>query len=190
MRRMSIAMVDYRKLSELLLRADADAGAAECHGFLCGQICGTDWLDEELWIEFIDVQTRDDDVAEECLAELRVLAAEISEQMGSLEFEFQLLLPDDGSPIAERVDELGNWCHGFLSGIGVAADGEWPELAADGRELLQDLGMICRVGVEGPDDEDEGALVQVVEYVRVGILMLFEELRSRSGSWDAAEARH
>lgn len=183
-------MPDYRELSELLSRAGAEASAAECHGFLCGQICGAEWLDEELWMEFIDMQTRDDDVAEECLAQMRVLTAEIRDRIGSLEFEFQLLLPDEDSPITERVDELGNWCHGFLSGIGVAEDEERPALTADGRELLQDFEMICRVGVEGPDDEDEGALVQVVEYVRVGVMMLFEELRSESGSWSAAEARH
>lgn len=183
-------MVDYRKLSELLLRADADAGAAECHGFLCGQICRTECLDEELWIEFIDVQSRDEGVAEECLAELGVLAAEIRDQFASIEFEFQLLLPDEDSPMTERVNELGNWCQGFLSGIDVAEDDERPALTADGRELLQDLGMICRVGVEGPDDEDEGALVQVVEYVRVGVMMLFEELRADTGSWSVTEARH
>ena len=183
-------MLDYRELSELLSRADAEAGAAECHGFLCGQICGAEWLDEELWMEFIDVQARDNAVAEECLAELRVLAAEIRDQIASLEFEFQLLLPDDDSPLTQRVDELGNWCHGFLSGIGVADVEERPALTADGREVLQDLGMIGRVGAEGPDDEDEGALVQVVEYVRMGVIMLFEELRADTGSWSVTEARH
>ncbi|MBI2994635.1 MAG: UPF0149 family protein [Gammaproteobacteria bacterium] len=183
-------MLDYRGLSELLQRAGAEAGAAECHGFLCGQICGAEWLDEELWMEFIDAQTRDDFTADECLAELRMLAAEIRDQIGSLEFEFQLFLPDEDSPLAERVNELGNWCHGFLGGINAAGDEDRPALTADGQELLQDFGAICRVSVEGPDDEDEGALVEVVEYVRAGVMMLFEELRFQSGAGHTGEARH
>ena len=121
-------MLNYRGLTELLLRAGAEAGAAECHGFLCGQICGAEWLDEDLWMEFIDAHSRDGAAAEECLAELRMLAAAIREQIGSPEFEFELLLPDEDSPIAERVNELGNWCQGFLSGIGAADDEGRPAL--------------------------------------------------------------
>ena len=183
-------MQDYRRLSELLQRAGAEAGAAECHGFLCGQICGTEWLDEGLWLEFIDAQVHDGATAEECLAELRMLAASIRDQFSSLEFDFQLLLPGDDSPLTERVNELGNWCQGFLSGIGVAEDDELPALTADGREMLEDLGTICRVGVEGPDDEDEDALVEVAEYVRVGVIMLFDEFRFQVGAMSPGEALH
>lgn len=184
------ARLDYRSLSDLLLRSGAKTGAAECHGFLCGQICGTESPDEELWKEFIDARTPDDSLADQCYAELRELAEIIENQFRSLEYEFELFLPDEDTPITERVDALGCWCHGFLSGIGLIEDIERSALTADSQELLKDFSMICRAGVDEPDEEDERALTQVVEYVRVGVMTIFEELRFQSPARDASGVWH
>jgi hypothetical protein len=167
----------HSNLSDLLSRAGAKTCASECHGFLCGQLCAAELPDEDLWMEFLDLQTRDDTVAEHCHAEIRALARDIEASLRSDDLAFQLLLPDDNHGLAERVDALGDWCHGFLNGFGLAGGRAGMELDEDCRELLDDFGVICRVSAEEPGDGDEENLMQVVEYVRMGVLTIYEEYR-------------
>jgi hypothetical protein len=46
-------------------------------------------------------------------------------------------------------------------------------------ELLDDLGQIARVDFEldDPNEEDQVAFEEVVEYIRVGTLLIHEELQ-------------
>ena len=46
-------------------------------------------------------------------------------------------------------------------------------------ELLDDLAEIARVDFEvgEPDEEEQAAFAEVVEYVRVGVLLINEELQ-------------
>ena len=55
-------MIDYMNLDRLLLQVHAEISAAGCHGFLCGQICGFAIYDEELWMEYMNVKSNDDDL--------------------------------------------------------------------------------------------------------------------------------
>jgi len=46
------------------------------------------------------------------------------------------------------------------------------------RELIEDFSRICRIGLNADTDEgDERALTELVEYVRVGAMSLFENLQ-------------
>jgi len=169
--------ITHSSLTNLLSRAGAETCASECHGFLCGQLCAAEWADEDLWMELLDLQTRDDALAERCYAEVRALVEAIDVDLRSPDLSFRLLLPDDETDLEERVDALGEWCHGFLNGFGLAEGRSGGELDEECRELLEDLGVICRVGAGEPEDGDEEHLVQVAEYVRVGVLGLYEEYR-------------
>jgi len=46
-------------------------------------------------------------------------------------------------------------------------------------EVLRDMGQIAQAGFEGDadDDADEAAYAEIVEYVRVGVQLLYEELQ-------------
>jgi len=70
-------MLSYFELNELLTSAEAEICAAECHGFLCGQICVYGYPYEELWQEFIDAQTDDIEVRRDCYREITVLLDDI-----------------------------------------------------------------------------------------------------------------
>ena len=175
-------MIDHRELSRLLAGAGAEAPASACHGFLCGQICASEFPDEELWMEFLDVQRRDDATAEHVYEGVRSLAADIESQFQQEDFGFQLLLPDDDQGLAERVDALGEWCNGFLQGFTLGAEQLDAAMTEDCREVLDDLAVIANVSVEQPGDGDEGELVEVVEYVRVGVMTLFEAARHGRGT--------
>ena len=174
-------MLDFIELSELLSRARAMVNASECHGFLCGQVCISGIPDDELWQEFLDVQTRDDELVYECYFSINSLVMDITSYMQSRDFDFQLLLPDPDTPLEERVDALADWCHGFLNGFGVGREFNDVALSEACQEILEDYSRICRAGLdENTDEEDEWALADLVEYVRMSTIMIFDETDSNS----------
>ena len=80
-------MIDYTGLNELLWQAQADASAADCHGFLCGQICVAGMPEEDLWQEYLDVQSDNDTLVFECYQEIHHLVADIAELIRSSDLE-------------------------------------------------------------------------------------------------------
>ena len=169
-------MLAYDDLDRLLKNAHAQAQAAECHGFLSGQICSSDMLEEELWREFLDIQTEDDALIEECYTEIQILVTNIIEQVQAGDFDFQLLLPLDDTSLPERVAALGGWCYGFLNGFGVGAAEGSVTMSDECKEVLEDMSKISQVSLEDDADESgESDLMELVEYVRVGAILIFEE---------------
>ena len=94
------------------------------------------------------------------------------EQLDAREFALDLLVADDDASLAERSGSLFEWCRGFLGGFGLAA-GEHPPLSEDGRESLADLAKLAAATPqEDGDEEDEAALVEISEFIRVAALLL------------------
>ena len=169
-------MLDFDVLDALLVRVEAEAYASECHGFVCGQLCASGTADESLWEDFLNIQGDDDALIHTCFEEVRHMAAETLAQMHSAEFSLQLVLPDDEVSLALRVEALGNWCHGFLNGYGVTETQNPAGISEECNEVLEDFSQICRLGIDQDDAGDEHALMELIEYVRMGAILIFEEL--------------
>ncbi len=76
------------------------------------------------------------------------------------------------SAAGERAEALFDWCRGFLGGFGLAA-GAAPPLSEESGEALQDLARLAKATAESSDDdEDEDALAELEEFVRVAALLL------------------
>ena len=171
---------DYRELDQILGRAEASAGAAEVHGLLCGLLCAAGRLDEGQWAGQLFVETDTRSVAQQQgRAAVQSLAAWTQDAMNDPVLSMDLLLPAEGQPLFERTAALAEWCQGYLLGLaagGLAQDAALPE---DVAELIRDFTEISRVGfdVEEGDEDDEVAFSEVVEYVRVGVLLINDELQ-------------
>lgn len=174
-------MSNFDVLDALLVRVEAEAFAAEIHGFVCGQICVTGLADETMWKDFLDVQGEDDNLINSCYGEVTQLVSETLAQMHSAEFGLQLLLPDDVAPMEIRVEALGNWCHGFLNGYGVSERQSTRGPTEECNEVLEDYTQICRLGIDNEESEDEQSLMELTEYVRMGAILIFEELQPAFG---------
>ncbi|MEJ2761302.1 MAG: UPF0149 family protein [Gammaproteobacteria bacterium] len=172
-------MLEYDDLNKLLRNANAETCAAECHGFLCGQICIAGFADTRQWHDYLAVRVDDTAPARECFEGIHSLIGEMLVLIASPDFDFQLLLPDDAAPLVDRVEALGEWCHGFLNGFGMSPNNRTALINDECEELIEDFSKICRVGVQegGSGEEDEQALVELVEYVRLGVVSLFESLQ-------------
>jgi len=99
--------------------------------------------------------------------------------------DFKLLLMDDDDPLSERVETLAAWCQGFIYGLAAGGIKEGSELPEDTAELLKDMIEISRAGndvddtgvEESDDNDDEEAYMEIEEYVRMGVLLIYEELQ-------------
>lgn len=171
----------FSELADALGNAGAACGAAESHGTLCGAICaGVDG--EDTWLEHIlDQAEGPDDAQRECRRELASLCDTTRAALMSGALEFEPLLPGDEAGLAERTAALGEWCQGFLFGMGLGGGQPALEQMPDeAGEVLRDMGQIAQAGFEGEAagaEDDEVAYTEIVEYLRVGVQLLYDELQ-------------
>ncbi len=176
---------------ELLLRdAGALGEASEVHGQLCGSVClmGKDACSP--WVA--DVLANTDTSGSATGEATQRLDQQANETFSALEdgdLSFTLMLPDDAEKLELRADAIGQWCQGFMHGLGIV--GGSPERSAsifeDGSisEIIQDFSEITRAGFthEETEIEAEAAITELVEYVRVCVQLIYEDLHAmRSGS--------
>jgi len=145
---------------------------SELHGGLSGWLSGggndpVAWLQEVLVDAEIPLPQEDDPLA-------RLFQATLT-QLDAPDFSFTLLLPDAGTSLLERSQALFAWCRGFVGGFGLAV-GDRQVLSEEGQDALADLIRLSREQgqIEG-DEEDEMALAEIEEFVRVAALLLHGE---------------
>jgi len=188
-------MMKFEELDRLLANAHAGSRAAECHGFLCGYLCVSDNIEKELFDKYLlsDPVGMDTDRTTECVDKISGLADDVNEQITSGSFELQLLLPDDQYPLVERSVALTEWCQGFLSGLGIGGIVDFDTISAESRELIDDLYKICNLDVESSRDageEGESALMELIEYVRMGAIFIYQEFHTSPSVMDKPEVLH
>ena len=174
------------ELEELLYRIDAAMGAADAHGALCGMLCARGTIELSEWVDHvIGEQEHGNELLHDVVHKLSELHQSTLEMMNDVTGDFKLLLMDDDDPLAERVETLAAWCQGFIYGLAAGGIKEGSELPEDTAELLKDMIEISRAGhdvddtsvEESDDNDDEVAYMEIEEYVRMGILLVYEELQ-------------
>lgn len=142
---------------------------SELHGALCGWLAGggagaADWLAQVLADAALPAV-----VADSALDRLRQASVD---QLEDRSFDFALLLPADDAPLAIRSGALFDWCRGFLGGFGLAAGAAAP-LSDAGSEALIDIARLAAATPQDDgDEEDEAALAEIEEFVRVAVLLI------------------
>ncbi len=145
------------------------ASPFELHGGLCGWLAGggpsvREWPGKVLADESLPAPA-----AGTPLDELRLASAA---QLADRSFDFALLLPEPDASLAQRSGALFEWCRGFLGGFGLAA-GRRPSLSEESTEALADIAKLAAAQAQADgDEEDEEALVEIEEFVRVAVLLL------------------
>lgn len=178
---MHSTLPDYQTLQESLQRLDTEITPSEIHGTISGVLCAHPSVPPQTWQDHLWPHwDKNDPLANEILAALNELHDITLQQLNDPACDFQLLLPDDDDSLDARVHALGDWCQGFLSGLALGGIKDFIDLPDDGREVAEDLVEIARAGssyhLEG-SEEDEQAYAELMEYMRVGVLLLNEELQ-------------
>ena len=171
--------LSHDELEQKLRAASAEGSASEAQGLLAGIICAAGKSTPELWLAHLLGENTLSAAATEVSEQLTRLHADILRQFNDDAFGFNLMLPDDDAPLSLRTEALSQWCSGFLYGLalgGVREDVEMPENVS---EVMKDFYEIshARFAYEATDDADETAYMEIVEYVRMSVLLLHEELQ-------------
>ena len=166
---------NYDQVKRLLSESRAVTEPAEAHGTLAGALCATGAYRLEDWLaEILPEGAARGDAA----AQLREVYDETRAALTGTQMQFSLLMPDDEAPIELRTEALTLWCNGFVYGLGTSVAPDPEQLPGDAGEIVRDLAQIMRAGVDEREglEANEAALAELVEFVRVGVQVVFEEL--------------
>lgn len=168
------SLPSYDEIADLLLAAKSNFHPTEVHGLFCGHISGTSAKIDQSLEKLVLGNNKNPEFREQ----LQQLYEISYHQMSEFSFEFTLLLPDDDSDINIRTEALGFWCQGFLTGLQQAKISIQNREESDVTETINDLIEIAQVtfGDIAGDDEDEMAYFELVEYVRLSVLLIFQDL--------------
>ena len=181
--------VDYDDVAQALSAGASAVHPSEAHGCLCGALClrpdysRADWLDELL------------PETDPAMADDGALATLFFESAGALarpDMEFEPMLPGDEAPLESRVEALAAWCQGFLYGFGAAGTAARAVLPDTVTEVLADLAQLSQAGVPAASEPEveEDAYIELVEYLRAGVQLVYEELDALRASQSVSESSH
>jgi len=179
----------YDQFERVLRDARALPEPAEAHGTLAGALCSSRDYGLLEWIHEILPDDSPDDEALRSSVLQNVYDAMVRTLAGT-DADFAPLLPDDNVSLAERADALSLWCQGFLYGLGSGSAADPSKVSTEAGEIIRDFTEITHVGVEAEEENEENeiAFAEVVEFVRVGVQLLFVEFAPARGQEPAPGA--
>lgn len=184
--------VDYYQLSQALERCQIAADAAECQGAMSAVICltGEDGMENWLAAHFPELETgvaQGNALASEAKALITELYKTTLNSLGQGNLDYALMMPDDEDSIFERTDALGHWCQGFMLGMRFSGVSDPGQFSGELAEILDDIREISQVSAEALEntEEEEQSYTELVEYLRVGVMLFCETLRASPGTADS-----
>ena len=159
------------------------AELAECHGVACGLLCRRADSSLDAFVGLLDMLEIVVAPGAGLKMSLDELLNSTRAQLADEDMGLSLWLPDDDEILEERTIALSQWCSGFLAGLGSSGDESLKAMSDDANEALRDLEQISRAEVAdtSESEDDEFAFAEIVEYIRVVILMIREDLRGPDG---------
>ena len=171
--------LSYQQVHDAVTNHHTQISAAEAHGILTGMLCVHGNADGRQWLAVLfDADELPDSGTDKDL--LLDLCEQTRQALRDDDFAFELLLPDDDADLSERALALGEWCQGFLYGVGYqTADAEWP---GESGEVLRDLLEIARLDADADGEADEAAFMEINEFVRIAVQMIQGEFKQQAQS--------
>jgi uncharacterized protein len=170
--------LSFEELEAALLAVDAPFAAAEAHGALCGTLMTDGSLTAHSWLAHLIPASATGDAALRSRNLLETVFEETRAALGGQDLEFEAVLPDEEAPLEARVTALAAWCGGFLYGFGAGERLGMETLPEEVSEVLKDFGEISRATVDRdePEESSEASYTELVEYLRAGTQLTYEEL--------------
>ncbi len=182
-------LIDYGQVKTLLYALNTDDTIASAHGILCGFACVKpdllldDWLDEIL--VSINLNNPDEKSAHQQLAQIY---NNTLSQLNDATLNFQPLIADESYTLREQADTLIQWCQGFLTGLGLCKISTNDEEVL---EMIKDFNEISKLDTNMLDNEQNAHdLSDVIEFVRIGALLIQETLQPSKQNYISPEALH
>ena len=186
---MSQAHDRFLKIEATLSLAELEISVSEVHGIVIGALCNH--LKSSLTPDLLNIIEPGVDKQDSKYSVLSENLNELYRDNSDLLFDgaegFDLILPDEDEKLSVRVEGLATWCKGFLLGLLYNNAFSLDQLPESGAEIARDLMEIAEAetGLDQEREED-WALAELEEYVKVGAQLIFEFIYSERAS-DAPE---
>lgn len=184
MAELNVQLPDFDDIADMFWRLGVMHSPSQLQGYLLGVISVGDLPTQEQWpdqaaavMETVEPPNMDERRL------LTQLYQAVYSQLQADEMSLVLLLPDDAAEITQRVDALGQWCKGFLTGF--AMGGKALQQQAGPRqyseevsEVLNDMGAISQISLSEEDadaEQREQDYVEISEYLRVATMNIYLE---------------
>lgn len=168
----------FEEMTVILSAANTPFSAAYVHGRMSGLLC-TDTRSMPLVLDTFlsDLELDESEKLDELLNKLFIATAtHLEEGPGAM----QMMLPEDDAPLSERCLALSEWCDGFLEGVALENSALQLEIV---QEALADLAKIKEIAIKTKSTkENETAYVEVVEFIRVAVLLIHAECHPVKGN--------
>ena len=181
--------IDYDQVKTVLHSLNTDDTIASAHGILCGFACVKpdlaldDWLGEIL--VSIDLNNLKQKAAHQQLAQLY---NDTLSQLNNPTLNFQLLIANHNHPLKQQADTLIQWCQGFLVGLGLCKISTNDESVL---EMIKDFSEISKLDIEVLDNQQNAQdLNEIIEFVRIGTLLIQETLHPSKQNYISPEILH
>lgn len=169
--------VSWQQLSSALNTAELGATPSECHGVLCGLICGGINIEDNSWSgAFNDLMNDGMGLPLDLKNLLKEIFDETANQLVSGEYQLKLLLNDNEQSLGDVALSLTQWAESFMAGFAIGNESK-KKLSKDVTEAIGDLGQISQLDTDVENDEEsQRAFEEIAEYVRLSAIMCFSEL--------------
>jgi len=170
---------EYQQVSDIIGPANQLTSPAEIHGIMSGVLCaGIHNLDEATWDEAGFFSFGTENITESQAQTIMQLFQATKAKITHMEFDYALFLPSDDESLKIRAVAFGQWCQGFLSGFGLAGGQLNEQEHSDALEALQRISDAAKIKYAGLEmsEEDERAYMEVTEYVRMAVLVIYSDL--------------
>lgn len=163
---------EYHDIAAILAAANTPFSPAYVHGMMSGLLCTDIRTTQKRWEFFLSEHPSLAVIAtdNESLNKLFMLMANhLEEAPGAM----MMLLPEDEEALPVRLSALSAWCDGFLEGISLDNPGLQLPIV---QEVLGDLAQIKEVMTNAKSSqENETSYAEIVEFIRVAVLVLQAE---------------
>lgn len=184
------AFPSYLELATALNKTQSKLHPSQAHGLISGILCGNPNA-SAAWEELI-ASAKESPKTHEIL---RALYDNTAKELNEFLFQFKLLLPADKKDLPARAEALTLWCQGFLTGLKMTDIPIIEREPSEVTEAIDDIIEIAKMNYEEvvASEEDEAAYVELVEYVRMAVTLIYQELREKDGkkkNGTASQSKH
>jgi yecA family protein len=175
-------MPAYQDINKLLNRIANTINAmtpAGVHGMVCGFICaGTEMNGKALFTLMPSKPNLDQQGLQQYRQLLLQLYETSQQKLQSTDLDFYLLLPDDDEDLPKRSQALTDWCQGFMNAMEHSGLQLGEHISAECYEAVQYLERLARLDYQSvePSQQEEEAYIELVEYIRIVVLMVYTEI--------------
>ncbi len=188
-----LQLPSYQSFVDTISILELPFSGSELHGIMCGYLSAGAPREGIAYLRTLIANQNDPAMRPATLAIFAVYTV-TQQQIEGLGFEFQMMLLDDSEAMERRGQSFCDWCEGYTQGIRMAGV-DYNELEdEDTQDALQHITEFADMDYESlhveEEDDDERALIELIEYTRMAVLHIHSDLQANRPDRDDAETAH